>query len=33
MRSSLCFEAENRKASSAFGILSTVNFSKKDSVE
>ena len=31
MRSSLCFEAENKKASSASGIFSNVKFSRKAS--
>jgi len=33
MRSSLCFEAENKKASSASGIFSNVKFSRKASFE
>ena len=33
MRSSLCFETENKKASSASGIFSNVKFSRKASLE
>ena len=33
MRSSLCFETENKKASSASGIFSDVKFSRKASLE